>query len=73
MLLFSTSNTDHSTVTFLHNTHLAMIHEGHNCESDSHVLCNQFCTSSSVQQQILLSDLQKDPADARQYEQGLVS
>ena len=72
MPLFSPSNAYNSlTVTFLLKTHLAMMHKGHNCHSASHALCNQFCTSSSVQQWILLSDVQKDPTDASQYEHGL--
>ena len=74
MPLFSTSNVYHSwTVTFLLNTHLAKNHEGHNCDSASHAPCDQFCTSSSVQQRILLSDVQKDPTDSSQCEHGLVS
>jgi hypothetical protein len=50
-----------------------MIHGGHNCDSASHAPCDQFCTSSSVQQWVLLCDVQKDPTDASQYEHGLVS
>ena len=65
MPLFSTSNMYHSwIVTFLPNTHLAVIHEGHNYDSALNAPCNQFCTSSSIQQWILLSDIQKDPTDA---------